>query len=100
LYFATDDGRPGLGGLDIYVSKIEKFSFKEVRNVGAPINGTQMILLLIDSKSRSGFTSNRDGGKGYDDIWLPETKIRVRNNFGGDHDQRQVDTCGLQVKFV
>lgn len=77
LYFATD-GRPGLGGLDIYVSKIEKdLSFKEVRNVGAPINGTQDdFAFLIDSKSRSGFfTSNRDGGKGYDDIYkFTETK--------------------------
>lgn len=77
LYFATD-GRPGLGGLDIYVSKIEKdLSFKEVKNVGAPINGTQDdFAFLIDTKSRTGFfTSNRIGGKGYDDIYkFNETK--------------------------
>ena len=77
LYFASD-GRPGLGGLDVYVSKIEKDqSFAEVQNVGAPVNGPQDdFAFLIDSQSRNGFfTSNRDGGKGYDDIYkFTETK--------------------------
>lgn len=77
LYFATD-GRPGLGGLDVYVAKIEKDkSFGEVQNVGAPINGPKDdFAFLIDSQSRNGFfTSNRDGGRGYDDIYkFTETK--------------------------
>ncbi len=71
LYFASD-GRPGLGGLDVFVSKINKDNtFTEVLNVGAPVNGSQDdFAFLIDSKSRNGFfTSNRDGGKGYDDIY-------------------------------
>lgn len=71
LYFASD-GHPGLGGLDIYVSKIEKNNiFKEVKNVGSPINGPQDdFAFMIDSKIRNGFfTSNRDGGKGFDDIY-------------------------------
>ncbi|SDX94182.1 OmpA family protein [Flavobacterium degerlachei] len=71
LYFATD-GRPGLGGLDIYVAKIENNeSFNEVKNVGSPVNGpNDDFAFLINSKTRSGFfTSNRDGGKGYDDIY-------------------------------
>jgi len=71
LYFASD-GHPGLGGLDIFVSKIEKNnSFKEVQNVGTPVNGSKDdFALMIDSKSRNGFfTSNREGGKGYDDIY-------------------------------
>jgi outer membrane protein OmpA-like peptidoglycan-associated protein/tetratricopeptide (TPR) repeat protein len=71
LYFASD-GHPGLGGLDIYVSKIEKNNiFKEVKNVGSPINGPQDdFAFMIDSKSRNGFfSSNRDGGKGFDDIY-------------------------------
>jgi outer membrane protein OmpA-like peptidoglycan-associated protein/tetratricopeptide (TPR) repeat protein len=71
LYFASD-GRPGLGGLDIFVSKIEKDNnFAEVQNVGSPVNGPQDdFAFLIDSKTRKGFfTSNRDGGQGYDDIY-------------------------------
>ena len=71
LYFASD-GRPGLGGLDIYVSKLNTDNtFSEVQNIGAPVNGPKDdFAFLIDSKSRNGFfTSNRDGGKGYDDIY-------------------------------
>lgn len=77
LYYATD-GRPGLGGLDIYVSKIGKDnSFGEVQNVGAPINGPyDDFAFLIDNASKNGFfSSNREGGKGYDDIYkFTETK--------------------------
>lgn len=71
LYFASD-GRPGLGGLDVYVAKIEKDnSITDIQNVGAPINGTDDdFAFLIDSKSKNGFfTSNRTGGKGFDDIY-------------------------------
>ena len=71
LYFASD-GRPGLGGLDIFVSKIGELNhLGEVQNVGAPINGPQDdFAFLINSKNRNGFfTSNREGGNGYDDIY-------------------------------
>jgi outer membrane protein OmpA-like peptidoglycan-associated protein len=70
LYFSSD-GRPGLGGFDIFVSKLEKDgSFKEVQNVGAPINGSQDDFGFITDKNGNGFfTSNRTGGKGYDDIY-------------------------------
>lgn len=71
LYFATD-GRPGLGGLDIYVTKIgTNNSFSDVQNIGSPVNSANDdFALLIDSQSRNGFfTSNRSGGKGYDDIY-------------------------------
>ena len=71
LYFASD-GRPGLGGLDVFVARIEvDQSFYGIQNVGEPINSKQDdFAFLIDSKNRNGFfTSNREGGKGYDDIY-------------------------------
>ncbi|WP_220760473.1 carboxypeptidase-like regulatory domain-containing protein, partial [Flavobacterium sp. UMI-01] len=71
IYFASD-GHPGLGGLDVFVAKISKDgTFGEVQNVGADINSPKDdFAYLIDSKSRRGFfTSNKDGGKGYDDIY-------------------------------
>lgn len=71
LYFASD-GRPGLGGLDIYVSKITKEgTFDEVQNVGEPINSKQDdFAFIINSKNRNGFfSSNRVNGHGLDDVY-------------------------------
>lgn len=77
LYFASD-GRPGLGGLDVFVTKIsDDGALGEIQNVGDGINSPKDdFAYLIDTKTRRGFvTSNRDGGKGYDDIYkFIETK--------------------------
>jgi outer membrane protein OmpA-like peptidoglycan-associated protein/tetratricopeptide (TPR) repeat protein len=71
LYFASD-GRPGLGGLDVFVAKIEiDESFYDIQNVGEPINSKQDdFAYIINSKNKNGFfTSNREKGKGEDDIY-------------------------------
>jgi outer membrane protein OmpA-like peptidoglycan-associated protein/tetratricopeptide (TPR) repeat protein len=71
LYFASD-GHPGLGGLDVFVSKVgNDGSIGEIQNLGDGANSPKDdFAYLIDTKSRRGFvTSNRDGGQGYDDIY-------------------------------
>lgn len=71
LYFASD-GRPGLGGLDIFVAKIkEDSSFDMVQNIGEPVNTRfDDFAYTIDKDTRRGFfSSNKDGGKGSDDIY-------------------------------
>src|SRR6218665_381153 len=73
LYFASD-GQPGLGGLDIYITRIPKdgsLNFKQVLNVGEEANSSKDdFALIIDSKTKRGFlSSNRDGGQGNDDIY-------------------------------
>jgi outer membrane protein OmpA-like peptidoglycan-associated protein len=71
LYFASD-GFPGLGGLDIFVSKIfPDGTFGEIQNIGDGVNSPKDdFAFLMDTKSRRGFvSSNRNGGQGYDDIY-------------------------------
>jgi outer membrane protein OmpA-like peptidoglycan-associated protein/tetratricopeptide (TPR) repeat protein len=71
IYFASDT-HSGLGGLDIFVSKINPDgTFDEVQNVGADVNSPKDdFAYLINTSNRIGFfSSNRDGGKGYDDIY-------------------------------
>ncbi|MGC4040092.1 MAG: carboxypeptidase regulatory-like domain-containing protein [Flavobacterium sp.] len=73
LYFASD-GQPGLGGLDIFITKLPKdgsLNFKKVLNVGEEANSPKDdFALIIDSKTKRGFlSSNRDGGQGNDDIY-------------------------------
>lgn len=76
LYFASD-GQLGLGGFDVFVSKIEKDgSLKEVKNIGEPVNSkTDDFGFAINAKRIGFFSSNRDGGDGNDDIYkFIETK--------------------------
>jgi len=71
LYFASD-GHPGVGGLDIFMARINKDgSLDKVHNVGMDANSPKDdFAYIIDSKSRRGFlSSNRDGGQGFDDIY-------------------------------
>lgn len=76
LYFATD-GYPGLGGLDIYQTELADSNWKKPQNIGSPANtSADDFGFYIDSDTQKGFlTSNREGGKGNDDIYgLLETK--------------------------
>ena len=70
LYFASD-GHLGLGGLDIFVSKIKNNIYDEVKNIGSPANSPKDdFAFYINTKTRKGFfSSNRNQGKGYDDIY-------------------------------
>lgn len=71
LYYSSN-GRVGLGGLDIFVTKIkEDGKFSNVQNVGAPLNSSSDdFAYFIDKSTNKGFfSSNREGGKGNDDIY-------------------------------
>ena len=71
IFFASD-GQLGLGGLDVFSVKIyEDGSMSKVFNVGSPVNSSKDdFAYLIDSKTKFGFfSSNREGGKGNDDIY-------------------------------
>ncbi|MEX0362059.1 MAG: carboxypeptidase regulatory-like domain-containing protein, partial [Allomuricauda sp.] len=71
LYFSSD-GHPGLGGLDVFATKITFGSFNEpVVNVGKPVNGNQDdFAFILDNETKIGyFSSNREGGMGEDDIY-------------------------------
>lgn len=73
LYFATD-GRPGLGGYDIYSTPIDADGkFGEIKNIGVPANSNQDdFALIVDESINLGYlTSNRDGEQGSadDDIY-------------------------------
>ena len=71
IYFASD-GRPGLGGLDIFAGKLNKDgTIGDIQNLGADINSPQDdFAYVIDPVSRKGyFSSNKEGGQGSDDIY-------------------------------
>lgn len=77
LYFASD-GRPGLGGLDIFRA-VKTDDGWEVSNLGPPINSPFDDFGIIKSEDKEWgyFSSNRPGGKGTDDIYRFERRIDV-----------------------
>ncbi len=80
LYFASD-GHPGLGGLDVFATKIKDQTYdNKIFNVGKPVNSKRDdFTFVFAEESRKGyFASNRAGGIGSDDIYsFLETKPLV-----------------------
>jgi len=71
LYFSSD-GHTGLGGLDVFESVYdEELGFQEVANMGKPINSNKDdFSYIVNEENQKGFfASNREGGKGDDDIY-------------------------------
>ncbi len=70
LYFASD-GHPGLGGLDVFATKIDDMDNLYIVNVGEPVNGKQDdFSFIMNGHTKKGFfASNREGGLGSDDIY-------------------------------
>jgi len=71
LYFSSD-GHPGLGGLDVFGTKIAEGKFDgAILNVGEPVNSKMDdFTFIMDEESRKGyFASNRPEGQGADDIY-------------------------------
>ena len=72
MLFFTSDGRIGLGGMDIYLGQIKgNGTFGKIMNLGAPINSNKddFSFVMKEDQSYGYFASNRDGGKGSDDIY-------------------------------
>ncbi len=80
LYFASD-GHLGLGGLDVFISKINAdATFSKPINLGNPINTAfDDFSYVVNSQTHVGyFSSNRLEGKGSDDIYkFTEDKFLV-----------------------
>ncbi|BDD05944.1 OmpA family protein [Aureibacter tunicatorum] len=85
LYFSSK-GRKGMGGYDIFKSVYdeENDSWSEPENMGYPINTPDHDIYFVTTKDnkRAYFASEREGGKGYTDIYMvelePEKKVLVQ----------------------
>lgn len=70
--FFSSNGHIGLGGLDIFETKLkEDNSFSGITNLGKPINSKKDdFYFIVNKEKKTGyFSSNREGGKGDDDIY-------------------------------
>jgi len=72
VLYLSSDGHPGLGGLDVFATKIagEKYD-RAIFNVGEPVNSKMDdFTFIFNEETRKGyFASNRPEGMGADDIY-------------------------------
>ncbi|HOV10539.1 MAG TPA: OmpA family protein [Bacteroidales bacterium] len=69
LYFSSD-GWPGMGGLDLFSAKGSKENWSTPENLKYPINSPKDDFCMVYTGEGTGYlSSNRDGGKGNDDIY-------------------------------
>ncbi len=71
LYFSSD-GHPGLGGLDVFATKISNSKLEgSIVNVGESVNSNMDdFTFIFNEETKKGyFASNRSGGQGADDIY-------------------------------
>ncbi|MBI9052730.1 MAG: OmpA family protein [Bacteroidales bacterium] len=69
LFFASN-GHLGLGGLDLFKAELDYGKYI-IENLGYPLNSqSDDFALIVDEEQQEGyFSSNREGGKGDDDIY-------------------------------
>jgi outer membrane protein OmpA-like peptidoglycan-associated protein/WD40 repeat protein len=83
LYFSSD-GHPGYGGIDLFVVKRQNGK-TVIENLGQPMNSNGDDFGLFLFRADRGFlTSNRDGGKGDDDIYTfvnEDPNLKVVNYY-------------------
>ncbi len=70
LYFSSN-GHVGMGGLDLFVSIKRNGQWTKPTNLRTPFNSSADDFLLVYGKNKEEgyFSSNRNGGKGSDDIY-------------------------------
>jgi len=90
LFFASD-GHPGLGGLDIFEAKANRNSFEKPVNIGKPLNSPMDDFGYITNKDGLGFfSSNRDGGTGFDDIYTFTVCTHTLSGLITDVDTKEI----------
>ncbi len=80
IYYSSN-GKPGMGGLDIFSSTYENGVWGEAQNLKSPMNSSGDDFGLFFTGETTGFlSSNREGGVGADDIYnfiLPPLNLSV-----------------------
>lgn len=104
LYYSSD-ALPGLGGLDMFKITADKSgAFTGTpENLKYPMNSSadDFGIIYDGNKDRGYFASNREGGKGSDDIWsfyLPPLVFNVSGQVTNADDKTPVPNCPIIIK--
>jgi peptidoglycan-associated lipoprotein len=99
MYFSSD-GHPGFGGLDLFVSKRINGRII-IENLGQPMNSkADDFGIYFFRADRGFFSSNRDGGKGDDDIYTfvnEDPDLKIVNYLLAGTTQTHDDKNSIQI---
>jgi outer membrane protein OmpA-like peptidoglycan-associated protein/tetratricopeptide (TPR) repeat protein len=100
--FFSSDGRFGLGGLDIFMSRsTAPHIFEKAVNMGAPLNGPRddFGVILNDAMDFGYFSSNRETGAGGDNIYkfLYQPKLELEVLVIDAETRAPIDTSYVEM---
>ena len=74
--FFSSNGHQGMGGYDIFVSSMVDGKWTKPKNLGYPFNSVNhdTHFRLFDLNNKATFSSVREGGEGYQDIYIVDLK--------------------------
>jgi outer membrane protein OmpA-like peptidoglycan-associated protein len=105
LLFYSSDMLGGLGGLDIFVAQYKDSKVGKILNVGGPVNSSKDdFSFILDEQQKTGyFSSNREGGKGDDDIYAfkmlkPFSFGKIIKGKSKDKDGNILSSTTVQLK--
>lgn len=99
IYFASN-GHPGYGGLDLFRAELKPSGGWAVTNMGTPVNSCGDDFGITFGEGETGFfSSNRNDGRGYDNIYsfeLPDLKILI-SGYVLDRDEEPVSGAVIRI---
>ena len=102
LYFSSN-GHVGMGGLDIYIAKVDPKTHKyKIQHPGYPLNseGDDFGMTFEGPHNRGFFSSNRKDGRGYDHIYAFENPEIVTTIKGWVYEMGGYELPAAQVMVV
>ncbi len=102
LYFSSN-GHPGLGGLDIFIAKLDKTGKKvELEHPGYPLNSQadDFGMTFEGPHNRGFFSSNRGDARGWDHIYSFENPEIVHTITGWVYEMEGYELPAAQVYII
>ena len=102
LYFSSD-GLPGMGGLDIFSAEGSENNWSDPVNLGYPLNSSKddFSIYFTETGTTGYLSSDRNGGKGSDDIYSfkPEARTLILAGTTKEmhHDKTTSALSGVKV---
>ena len=92
VLFFSSNGHGGYGALDIFMTR-EEAGFENAMNIGYPFNSKRDDFYFVLGEKKGYVASNREGGKGNDDIYTFEFKkklnliYRIEDSTASENDE-------------